>query len=108
MPNLIERAGMEAARRNIAHHIGKEEGFFAPNFDIPIFDPANNEMDDYYCLRRAKEWRRDQFRKFCKTLHKIWTVRLEESSFSKRNTFIFGMYETGDYMSAYLEVVDND
>ena len=98
----------EHLRIKIAKYIGKDAGFFAPNFDIPIFDPANREADDYYCLKGVREWRQDQFSKFCSVVRRIWMERVGKQVLLEDYGFVFGMYETGDYMNAYLEVMDNE
>ena len=98
----------EHLRVKIAKYIGRDPGFFAPNFDIPIFDPANREADDYYCLKAIRCWRQDEFKKFCVIIRRTWTDRLEKTTLFKGDKFLFGMYETGDYMNGYLEVMKDE
>lgn len=105
MSKLIDA---EAARRKIANYLGREEGLFAPNYDTPIFDPAKRPADDYYCLKGVRQWRQDQFEKFCKIVCRKWTERLEKLTLLELYIFKFGMYETGDYMNAYLEVMEDE
>ena len=106
MPNKINT---EPRRIEIANYVCRDAGYFAPNYDIPIFDPANRETDDYFVLRCAKHYREGQFRIFCHVLKAVWIDRLRNQvRFSPSNgMFLYGMYETGDYMNAYLEV-END
>lgn len=100
----------EHRRIKIARLVNRDPGLFAPNFDIPMFDPQNRTTDDYFCLELARKWREDQFMFFCISLKTTWADRLKNQypNFCCDQSLIYGMYKTGDYMNAYLEITNGE
>ena len=44
----------DADRIKLAEAIDRDSGFYAPNYDRPVFDPENDANDDYAVLEWAK------------------------------------------------------
>ena len=82
-------------RIRLAEWMDRDPGTYAPNHDIPIFDPFTDANDDYAVL----EWMREQ----------AWPAMLLSTQHADRLTYALsreiGGYKIGDYARAALKVI---
>ena len=80
----------------IAETIGRDSGCYAPNYDIPIFDPFTDANDDYAVL----EWAHEQVDSGAWEPRGKWATFADELFFPTEN------YKIGDYARAALKVIE--
>lgn len=97
----------EEDRVRLAIAIERDPGFFAPNNDTPIFDPANCAVDDYSVLQKVRPEDAQNSKPIMGPEHVLWSnfifeLRLLQLKRGKESSAIFEAYELGDYAWAYL------
>ena len=97
----------EEDRIRLAIAIERDPGFFAPNYNIPIFDPANNAEHDYSVLQKVRPEDAQNSKPIMGPEHELWRdfifeLRLLQLKRGKESSAIFEAYELGDYARAYL------
>ncbi len=77
---------LEVDRIYLCVVMGRDPGFFAPNHDTPIFDPANDANQDYQVL----EWMREN--------EDFWEFEVQLDCFAWRHV-------TGNYAKIAIKVL---
>jgi len=96
----------EEDRIRLAIRIARDPGYFAPNKDIPIFDPTNNAEHDYAVLLKVRPEDAQNSKPVMGPEHVLWRdfifeLRLLQLKRGKESSAIFEAYELGDYAMAY-------
>ncbi len=109
---LFKMVISEKERKKVAIAIGRSPDFFAPNYNIPMFDPANDARHDYSILVKVRPVDSHNSKPNMGPKHVLWRdfmveLRLLQLNRGMSSSTIHEGYILGDYARAYLNATED-